>query len=438
MMRRTGTLLLTLAWTIVVGSAGAAGVTGAAGAAQEGGRSCDRRGASRPARARLSGGPGADHLAGDDPRGDGPPAQRLVAQAGRPPERSSATCPVQIARASRASRSWRSSTPATASTRSSRSMRRQRPGDRPGRPAGDVRRAVWSADGKQLFAGGGFDDLIYRFDHADGLLSKKAVFEYPDRKEFLAEPNPARTSRPRSISERRPAWPSPRTARRSTSPPRSATRSAGSTPSRGRSRARSRSVPTAIPMAWRSTSRAGGSMSASGARPRSPSSTRPRSRSSATWPTAGASQRDAPGARREDPVRGQRQSQHRHGDRHRGRQGRSRRSARPSIPRPPRAARPTRWRSRPMSRCCSSPTPTPTTWRSSTSRSPAAAPRWASSRSAGIRPRCGSPATARRSTWPTARVRPRGPTATARGRASPAPGARRSNTSAASSRGRCR
>ena len=33
---------------------------------------------------------------------------------------------------------------------------------------------VWSADGKRLFAGGGFDDLIYRFDHADGLLSKKA------------------------------------------------------------------------------------------------------------------------------------------------------------------------------------------------------------------------------------------------------------------------
>jgi sugar lactone lactonase YvrE len=49
---------------------------------------------------------------------------------------------------------------------------------------------TWSADGKQLFAGGGFDDLIYRFDHADGLLSNKAVFEYPDRKAFLAEPNP--------------------------------------------------------------------------------------------------------------------------------------------------------------------------------------------------------------------------------------------------------
>ena len=27
---------------------------------------------------------------------------------------------------------------------------------------------LWSADGKRLFAGGGFDDRIYRFDHADG------------------------------------------------------------------------------------------------------------------------------------------------------------------------------------------------------------------------------------------------------------------------------
>jgi DNA-binding beta-propeller fold protein YncE len=49
---------------------------------------------------------------------------------------------------------------------------------------------LWSSDGKRLFAGGGFDDRIYRFDHADGLLSKKATFEYPDRKEFLAQANP--------------------------------------------------------------------------------------------------------------------------------------------------------------------------------------------------------------------------------------------------------
>ncbi len=49
---------------------------------------------------------------------------------------------------------------------------------------------VWSADGKRLFVGGGFDDVIYRFDHADGLLSGKTVFEYPDRRAFLAERNP--------------------------------------------------------------------------------------------------------------------------------------------------------------------------------------------------------------------------------------------------------
>ena len=39
---------------------------------------------------------------------------------------------------------------------------------------------IWSHDGKRLFAGGGFDDKIYRFDCAEGLLSAKAVFSYPD------------------------------------------------------------------------------------------------------------------------------------------------------------------------------------------------------------------------------------------------------------------
>jgi DNA-binding beta-propeller fold protein YncE len=48
----------------------------------------------------------------------------------------------------------------------------------------------WSPDGKKLFVGGGFDDLIYRFDHAGGLLSGKTTLEYPDRQTFLAEPNP--------------------------------------------------------------------------------------------------------------------------------------------------------------------------------------------------------------------------------------------------------
>ena len=48
---------------------------------------------------------------------------------------------------------------------------------------------VWSADGKRLFVGGGFDDLIYRFDHADGLLSARVTFAYPDRNVFLSEAN---------------------------------------------------------------------------------------------------------------------------------------------------------------------------------------------------------------------------------------------------------
>ncbi len=63
---------------------------------------------------------------------------------------------------------------------------------------------VWSTDGKRLFAGGGFDDLIYRFDHADGLLSKKAVFAYPNRKEFLAQPNPKEGEKAKSL-QRLPA-----------------------------------------------------------------------------------------------------------------------------------------------------------------------------------------------------------------------------------------
>jgi DNA-binding beta-propeller fold protein YncE len=49
---------------------------------------------------------------------------------------------------------------------------------------------LWSADGKRIFAGGGFDDRIYRFDHAQGLLSHRTVFEYPDRVKFLAQPDP--------------------------------------------------------------------------------------------------------------------------------------------------------------------------------------------------------------------------------------------------------
>src|SRR5208337_244454 len=47
---------------------------------------------------------------------------------------------------------------------------------------------VWSADGKQLFVGGGFDDRIYRFDHAGGLLSNKTTVPHPDPEKSLKVP----------------------------------------------------------------------------------------------------------------------------------------------------------------------------------------------------------------------------------------------------------
>ena len=37
---------------------------------------------------------------------------------------------------------------------------------------------TWSSDGTKLFVGGGFDDVVYRFDHAGGLLSNKFTFKY--------------------------------------------------------------------------------------------------------------------------------------------------------------------------------------------------------------------------------------------------------------------
>src|SRR5271157_1245549 len=47
---------------------------------------------------------------------------------------------------------------------------------------------AWSADGKQLFVGGGFDNRIYRFDHAGGLLSNKTTFPHPDPDRSLKVP----------------------------------------------------------------------------------------------------------------------------------------------------------------------------------------------------------------------------------------------------------
>jgi YVTN family beta-propeller protein len=39
---------------------------------------------------------------------------------------------------------------------------------------------VWSADGKRLYASGGFDDCIYRFDQGGGLLSNRWVLKYDE------------------------------------------------------------------------------------------------------------------------------------------------------------------------------------------------------------------------------------------------------------------
>ena len=49
---------------------------------------------------------------------------------------------------------------------------------------------VFSEDGKQLYVGGGFDDLVHIFDYSQGLLNNRRQLQGPDRKEFLAEPAP--------------------------------------------------------------------------------------------------------------------------------------------------------------------------------------------------------------------------------------------------------
>ncbi len=38
---------------------------------------------------------------------------------------------------------------------------------------------AWSSDGKTLYAGGGWDDVVYQFEHDDGLLSHRVKFTYP-------------------------------------------------------------------------------------------------------------------------------------------------------------------------------------------------------------------------------------------------------------------
>ena len=50
---------------------------------------------------------------------------------------------------------------------------------------------AWSHDGGRLFVSGGFDDVVYGFDHAAGLLSRKVVLRYPEREKKLGSRVPA-------------------------------------------------------------------------------------------------------------------------------------------------------------------------------------------------------------------------------------------------------
>ena len=49
---------------------------------------------------------------------------------------------------------------------------------------------VFSADGRQLYVGGGFDDLVHIFDYNKGLLGNHHELQFPDRKAFQAEAAP--------------------------------------------------------------------------------------------------------------------------------------------------------------------------------------------------------------------------------------------------------
>ena len=181
---------------------------------------------------------------------------------------------------------------------------------------------AWSSDGKRLFVGGGWDDVIYRFDHAGGLLSNRFEIKYPPggkaegprrlavpgRRDDFPNPSipslpqllqltslsfsphtlysspllpppgeavgPSGPGRPGRVEGRRDALgrqrlrPHPGEVRRRGEPP-------------GRARPRGRLLPLRPGLG---RGRAAGSTSASGPRPRSPSSTRPRARSSPAGP----------------------------------------------------------------------------------------------------------------------------------------------------------
>ena len=65
---------------------------------------------------------------------------------------------------------------------------------------------AWSPDGDRLYVGGGFDDVVHVFDHKDGLLSNKVVFEV-SRAASSSSPNHG--SGVRRNGQKAPALPEP-------------------------------------------------------------------------------------------------------------------------------------------------------------------------------------------------------------------------------------
>ncbi len=57
----------------------------------------------------------------------------------------------------------------------------------------------WSGDGDRIYVGGGFDDVIYGFDHKDGALSGKVVFAYPKGPNEVVENEAGRDRVGRSV-----------------------------------------------------------------------------------------------------------------------------------------------------------------------------------------------------------------------------------------------
>ncbi len=295
---------------------------------------------------------------------------------------------------------------------------------------------TWSADGKQLFFGGGFDDLIYRFDHADGLLSKKAVFEYPDRKSFLAEPNPSE-GEPSKKHQRTPA------GLAISEDGKTLYVSAAFGHSLGRFDAQSGAFLGEIALGdgsfpygltldesrdrlyvslWSKAAVAVVNTAAFKVVANWPTQEHPNemilARGGKTLYVANANRNtvtviDAVAGKPIETI------------------------GTAIDPKAPSGSTPNSLALSPDESMLFVANANTNNLAVVNVKEPGAAPRSASSRSAGIRPRSASPATARRSTWPTARVRSRANRDGPR-RASPAPGPRPSSTSAASSRARSR